>query len=505
MDPKLGNDILMIAPMLVLTLGSVFLLLIDVFIKRSWPRGLFTILVLVGALFASNYLSLSDLYQPRLTSFNSQLFSDSYTAAATGIILFAAILVVLMSLNSISQEKVEAAGEFYALLLMSTIGAIIFVSAAEMITLFLGLEIMSMALYCLCGSALSQRASSESALKYFLLGSFSSAFLLYGIALLYGLTGSTQILAIGHALANNHSILVSVSIGLVMIGLLFKVAAVPFHFWAPDVYQGAPTTVTAYMASVIKVSAVLATMRILWLAFPENSEVWQGAFWTMAVLSMTVGNLIALRQRSVKRMLAYSSIAHAGYMMVALLVPKGSFGGAAAVFYYLIAYVVMTIGSMAVVLAISLANKDSKHADDISRFNSLSSRSPFLACCMALFMLSLAGIPPGMAGLLGKFYIFNAAVKSGFVGLAIIGMLNSAISAYYYLRVIVAMYFIESKDSEEQQKMLVGPALGSVLAFCFILVVAIGLFPSDLHDSASYVARNSLWTVSELKHFNLEK
>lgn len=497
MGADMTRDLWLSAPILILTAGAILVLLLDSFIKKSWPRGVLTLFTLVTALVSSNFLSLNEFYQQNQRSFSGQIYNDHFTSSVIGLILFAAILVVLMSLDKVHQEKIDCGGEYYSLLLMSTIGAIIFGSAAEMITLFLGLEIMSMALYCLCGSAVSVRASSESALKYFLLGSFSSAFLLYGIALLYGLSGSTEIAVIGSALAGKQGAIIGFSIGLVLVGLLFKVAAVPFHFWAPDVYQGAPTSVTAFMASVIKISAVMATLRVLWVAFPENSYLWIGAFWTLAALTMTVGNLIALRQRSVKRMLAYSSIAHAGYMMVALLVPRGEFGGAAAIFYYLVAYTLMTLGSMAVVLAVSTPHIDSKHPDDISRFNGLSSRSPVLAVCMALFMLSLAGIPPGMAGLLGKFYIFSAAVKSGFVGIAIIGVINSAISAYYYLRVIVAMYFIEPKAGEAQNEQPVSTAIGSVVAFCSVLIIVIGIFPSNVHESASYVARTSLWSIAD--------
>ncbi|MCO6430947.1 MAG: NADH-quinone oxidoreductase subunit N [Deltaproteobacteria bacterium] len=499
------NEIWLVSPLLILTAGAVAVLLIDVFLQRAWPGGLFTGFVLVAAMYTSNYLFLGEKFLPGQRIFHNLLYADRLSAFALGLFLCASIFVVLLAHEKLKQEKVEAAGEYYSLLLMTTIGAIIFASAGELITMFLGLETMSMALYCLCGSALTVRASSESALKYFLLGSFSSAFMLYGIALLYGLTGTTLIPELAAKLAGMDSTVLYIAIGLVLIGFLFKISAVPFHFWAPDVYQGAPTTITAYMATVIKASAVIALLRFIWGAVPGQAASWTGAMWTLAVITMTVGNLIALRQRSVKRMLAYSSIAHAGYMMVAMQVDPVLQGGGAAILYYLVAYTAMSLGAFAVVLVVASANPGEPDADEITRFNALAQSRPFLAATMALFMLGLAGIPPGMAGLLGKFYIFSSAVQAGFVGLAIIGVLNSAISAYYYLRVIVAMYFIEPQGDEVVEKPELGVGIAGILALCSIGVVALGVFPSALHDSArvtvqSFVNPTSLEiTVEQMK------
>jgi NADH-quinone oxidoreductase subunit N len=271
-----------------------------------------------------------------------------------------------------------------------------------------------------------------------------------------------------------------------LVGFVFKIGAVPFHFWAPDVYQGAPTPVTAYMACVIKAAAVGAMLRVLWTSFPSDElfVVWSAAVWFIALITMVFGNLVALRQRSMKRMLAYSSIGHAGYIMVGFLAPS-SFGGGAAILFYIVSYTIMTLGAFGVVLAVSSNKSDDLAVDDLTRFNRLGYRSPVLAAVMSLFLLSLAGLPPGMAGFLGKFYIFNAAIKADFIGLSIIGVLCSAVSCYYYLRVIVAMYFVpetEAVGDESAPRMSV--SLQGALAICGVMIILLGVFPSWLHEGA---------------------
>lgn len=489
MNLPISSDMISVLPLLLLSFGAMLVLLVDVFGGTKWIRCAITLVSLAGALVSINNLYINGAYEGARVIFSGQIYVDQYSSFLYGLIISAALLVACLGLDKLSDEKIESPAEYYSLYLISTCGALIFVSAADLVTLFLGLEIMSMALYCLCGSALSIRSSSESALKYFLLGSFSSAFMLYGIALLYGLSGTTQIPEIAVVLSRMDSGILSLALGLVLVGLFFKVGAAPFHFWCPDVYQGAPTVVTAFMASVIKVSAIGVTFRFLWLAFPGHSHIWSGALWVVAVITMTIGNLVALRQRSLKRMLAYSSIAHAGYMLVALLVPGIEGGGGAAILFYLVAYTIVTIGSFGVVLAISSPHTGKGDSDDISRFNSLSTTNPVLAACMALFMLSLAGIPPGLVGLLGKFYVFSSAVKAGYVGIAIIGVLNSAVSAYYYLRVIVAMYFIEPRSGEVLDAPRVPHSVMAVLVVCSVMIMYLGINPSLLHDSADLILR----------------
>ncbi len=476
------------APVVVLSFGALVLLLVDSFASKPWPRAMLACLTFVLAMLSLTVLA--PAFGPGVTAFSGFLYGDLFAWFFTFVLLGGALLSLLLGMHDLEREGIEAPTEYYALLLMSTAGAIIFSTAAELITLFLGLEIMSMALYCMCGAATGLRRSAESALKYFLLGSFSSAFMLYGIALLYGLTGTTMVEQIAAAAGRGDQIAMHFAMALMLIGLIFKLGAVPFHFWAPDVYEGAPTPVTAFMACVIKASALAATIRILWTAFGDLVIFWSGAVSFLAVITMIVGNVVALRQRSLKRMLAYSSIAHAGYMLVGILAPGPEFGGGPAVLYYIVGYIVMTMGAFGVVLAVSSRHATGHHPDDITRFNGLGYRQPFLGFAMSIFMLSLAGIPPGMTGLLGKFYIFSAAVKADYVGLAIVGVLCSAVSCYYYLRIIVAMYFVEGENEEALPSMAANVPLLGVLTVCITGAIFLGLFPSAIYNSAAVVMQN---------------
>ncbi len=486
------SDLGALSPLLVIGGFALLLLTLEVFMKKSWPRAFVAGVGLITATMALMINAEAFAGGGRI-ALEGLFYVDSFTFFFSALILIGTFLSLLVGIDQLSADGVEAQSEYYALLLCASFGAIVFISSAELITLFLGLEIMSMALYCLCGSALSRRSSAESAMKYFLLGSFSSAFLLYGMALLYGLTGSLQLTQISHAIAGvpHHAVLL-LAVGLLLVGAAFKLGAVPFHFWAPDVYQGAPTAVTVYMATVIKVAAVGALLRILWGGLGSLIGEWSGAVWYIALLTMTLGNLVALHQRSLKRMLAYSSIAHAGYMCVALLLPGVEYGGGPAVLYYLVSYSFMTLGAFGVLMAVaahSPTRDAQRYGDDISNFHGLGYTQPFLGVVMSLFMLSLAGIPPGMAGLLGKFYIFSAAIKAHYVGLVILGVLNSAVSVYYYLRVIVAMYFIEPSEPAPAT-VPVGVMLGGVLAACAIAVVALGVFPDSVIDLASVATQS---------------
>ena len=491
MGADLLRDTLATLPLIILAAGAFLLLMLEVCLRRPWSREFIAVLTLaIAAVVAVAQFSDGAAFSAGTaggrTLFEGVLYGDALANWLNVVVLVATMLAVLLTAGQVGREGVTSLSEYYSLILMATFGALVFANGAELITLFLGLEIMSMALYCLCGAILTQRRSTESALKYFLLGSFSSAFLLYGIALLYGLTGSTEIAVIVPKLVAVDQTTLLFATGMLLVGLVFKVGGVPFHFWAPDVYQGAPTAVTAYMATTIKLAAVAALLRVMWGTLGGSAFQWAGAVWLIAVLTMVVGNLVALRQRSVKRMLAYSSISHAGYVLCALLAP-GEYGGGAAILYYMVVYIAMTLGAFGVLFAVATPAEGEEHdplADDISRFNGLSRREPFLAAVMALFMLSLAGIPPGVGGLLGKFYVFGAAIRADYVGLALIGVLSSAISVYYYLRVVVAMYFLEPNENSvplAQGASLIGRA---VLVACSIAVVAIGIYPSLVYEQA---------------------
>lgn len=484
----LSLDFAAIAPQFVLFAGAMFVLIIGLFKGNDWDLGGVVGLLLLLC------LTLVVLSWPHMAPgqriFSGFLYADPFSAFVNFLILAGALLSVVIGLGKgLKNEGVEAEGEYYTLLILSTLGAMFFANAAEFITLFVSLEVMSMALYALCGSALSSKRSAESAMKYFFLGSFSSAFLLYGVALLYGLSGTMSFDQMSLELATQSGPLLYIAIGFVLFGLVFKLGAVPFHFWAPDVYQGAPTPVTAYMACVIKVAAVSAAMRVLWTAFDVSAlvQVWSSVIWMVALLTMLLGNFVALRQRSLKRMLAYSSIGHAGYLLVAFLAPAPEFGGGAAILYYLVVYSIMTIGAFGVVFAVTGHNSQQDFADDITRFNGLGTSNPTLALVMSLFLLSLAGLPPGLAGLVGKFYIFSAAVKAGYVGLSIVGVLCSAVSCYYYLRVIVAMYFLPLEQSASEELPEPSFGLNWVLQLCAMGVIFAGVFPSLIYGAAAVI------------------
>jgi len=474
-------DLELTAPIIIMGLGACFLLMVEVFAKSlnlKTKVSALSILLSIGSLFyfKSNFIV-------GATAFSGLIYADPFTWLASLLILGGSFIALLLGEKSLSKEIPASGNEYYSLFMMSISGALIMVAAREMILLFLGLEIMSIALYCLCAFNLWSSRSSEAGLKYFLLGSFSSAIFLYGISLIYGLTGSLVISDISNLLitgnfANNT--LLYMALGFMLVGFAFKIGLVPFHFWVPDVYQGAPTPVTAFMACVVKVAAVSVALRGLWVMFGEASifEHWSHVIWILSVLTMTVGNLVALRQKSVKRMLAYSSIAHAGYMFMAFLAP--GFGGGSSIIYYLVAYMVMTFGAFGVIIAVSDSAPEGVEGDEISRFNGVGFSHPVLGILMTIFMFSLAGLPPGLAGFLGKFYIFNSVIQADYLGLVIIAVINSAISCYYYLRVLVAMYFA---DSEGNQPIELDWSMRSALYVCAIATIFLGIFPSQVYIS----------------------
>lgn len=352
--------------------------------------------------------------------------------------------------------------------------------------IFLGLETFSLALYTLAGFWKTELRSNESALKYLLLGAFASGFFLYGIALIYGATGTTVLRQIAAFLVDGHppAPLFLIGGGLLLVGFGFKIASVPFHMWAPDVYEGAPTSVTAFMIAGTKAAAFAAFLRVFLLALPALHVQWLVAIWVLAVLTMTVGNLVALVQSNIKRMLAYSSIAHAGYLLVALV--AGGSSGVAGILFYLVAYALMNLGVFAVIIALQGHERERLLLTD---YAGLGWQRPVLAACMAVFMFSLAGIPP-TAGFMGKLYIFSAALEGDYPVLAVIGVLNSVVSVYFYLRVIVIMYMSEATspphDQSRGQIPLVQASAAAVLAVAVSVMgtLHLGLFPSRLLDLA---------------------
>jgi NADH-quinone oxidoreductase subunit N len=415
------------------------------------------------------------LWENGQTAFGGTYALDGVAAFTNVVCLLAAGLSLMTAPGYLARIGVRAR-EYYPLVLFAVGGMMVMGSARDLIVLFLGIEIMSIAAYVLAGCHRTDHASGEAALKYFLLGAFATGFLLYGIAIVYGATGSTAYGPIAAALPNASRLLVLGGVALLIVALGFKVSAVPFHFWAPDVYQGAPTSVTALMAVGIKAAAVAGFARLFITAFGSLHDEWGMLLWWLAVLTMTVGNVVAIAQNNVKRMLAYSSIAHAGYLLAAIV--AGTPRGGGAVLFYLLAYAFMNLGAFAVVIAIGRKGEPNEQFSD---YAGLATRRPLIAAAMVLFMLSLTGIPP-LVGFVGKLYLIEAIVQAGYIWLAVIMVLNSAISAYYYLRLIIEMYM---RDPEgEETTMEPAPLLIACLLVATVGTIFFGIFPDGPLDFA---------------------
>jgi NADH-quinone oxidoreductase subunit N len=404
---------------------------------------------------------------------------DPFRYGVAAIILVSAGATILLSLGYMERERLLAP-EYYPLILLATAGMLFLGGAEDLIVLFLGLEVMSVAVYVLAGYNRANNASSEAALKYFLIGAFASGFLLYGIALVYGATGTTNLSFIGAQLAGGRlSMMAALGLGLLLIGFGFKVAAVPFHMWAPDVYDGAPTPVTAFMATGVKAAAFAALVRVLLEAFPAAQSLWQPVIAGLAIASMVVGNLVALSQRSLKRMLAYSSIAHAGYLLVAVW--PGTRMGAGAVLLYLAAYGLTTLASFGFLSALGRNGEREVTYDDIA---GLASSRPWVALGLAICMLSLLGFP-GTFGFIGKWYILSAVIADGHVILPVVLVVTSVISAGYYLPVIMAMYMKNAPDAEAHRAVRLWPAAAAAVGISVAAVLLFGVWPGGALDAAA--------------------
>jgi NADH-quinone oxidoreductase subunit N len=438
-----------------LSAGIMLLLLLE-FVPggaRGWRGALISIASLVAA--AWSVLHVADASR---SIFGGMFVHDTFTVFFTVLFTAIGILAVLLSWDYIKRTRIDQA-EYYALLLSATLGMVIMAASNSLITIFLALELMSLALYVMVGFRRTQLESNEAALKYFLLGAFASGFLLYGIALVYAATGSTDLKAIAAIVSSSPTLdnpLLLVGALLVFTGFAFKVAMVPFHMWTPDAYEGAPTSVTAFMSAGAKAAGFAALLRVSLRAFGDVQADWTPLLTTIAVLTMTVGNVSALLQSNVKRMLAYSSIAHAGYVLVAVV--AGGERGAAAALFYLAVYAVMNLGAFGV---LSLLGRGQEERVQVADFAGLGFRHPVLGLAMTFFMLSLGGIPP-TAGFMGKVYVFGTALDAGLVPLVVIGVLNSVVSVFYYLRVTVAMY-MEDPQGEPVNVAWATPGLVAVV------------------------------------------
>ena len=449
-------------------LTALTVLVVDLFLKEH-EKGLLAWLSLMGLAISASLALL--LWGSREAAFGETLLLDNFGLFFTQLFLGTAALTILSSIHYLKETRIRP-GEFYALILFSTFGMILMAAANDLILFFLGLETMSVAVYILTGIWRERSRAGEAAMKYFVVGAFATGFLLYGIALIYGATGSTQLDRISEFVAqpaNQWPLCLTGGVLLLLVGLAIKVAAVPFQFWVPDAYEGAPTPVTGFMAVAVKAAAFAAWARIFLRQLAPLDNEWAYPLWILAFLTMTVGNLLAISQTSVKRMLAYSSIAHAGYLLIGVVTGEG---GGQALLFYLLTYAPMTFGAFAVVTALKDGESD---PEDYGHFAGLGFTRPFLAMAMSIFMLSLAGFPP-LSGFTGKFYIFRAAIESGYTDLAIVGVLNSLLSVIYYLRVIVMMYMEEGGVRGKAPGQ--APYLYLAVALAMLATLALGILPS---------------------------
>ena len=488
-------DIAAVGPILFVSVGSMLVLLGEVLLSRvdsimghRVTPSLVGVMLAVTAMVFLGLATLMALQQPGTPAtpfFNADnpMFQvDRFSATFIAALGLASMLCCALAIGYLDAMRINH-GEYYALLLFATAGMMLMVGAVDLLAVFLGLELMSIPIYVLAGFDRTRLRSNESAMKYFLIGAFASALLLYGMALLYGVSGSTSFEDIRAAFDPGNPLTLA-GVGLVVVGFGFKISSVPFHQWTPDVYEGAPASVTAFMSVTVKLAAFAALIRFLLLAIDPLGEVLGNVFWVMALLTLVVGNVMALIQDNVKRLLAYSSIAHAGYLLIGLV--PGSAQGYSAVVFYLFCYAFMNLGAFTVLVALTQRGQECERVDS---FAGLARSRPGLAALMTLFMLSLAGIP-GTAGFIAKWMVFSAAVEAGQLPLAIVGVLMSVVSVYYYLRIPVLMYMREPGDEAPPQELATGEFV--VLAVCASAILYLGILPNSADFPLLDLARESI-------------
>ncbi len=463
------NNIFALLPLLIIVAAALLVMILEVFVKRKDRSSLAYLSLLFLIASAATCIR---FWNKGFSYFDGNLSLSNLSLFFCIILIVATFLVILISLKYLTLQDTDY-GEYYALLLFALSGMIIMVSSSDMIVIFLGLEVLSLSSYALAGLRREDEKSNEAAVKYFLLGSFASAFLVFGIAFLYGATQATSIPSIVEGLQSGSTLgtLGLVGLGFVVIGFGFKIAVVPFHMWTPDVYQGAPTPITAFFSVGPKAVGFAVLLRIFIPYFQDalESELMFGLLWIIAAITMIAGNLIALRQTNVKRILAYSSIAHAGYLMVAILAQDIQ-----SLVFYLTVYLFMNIGAFAAVIALGKKDHEYLELDD---YKGIGFRYPWIGATFAVFLISLAGFPP-TGGFLAKFYVFSAAVRQGLISLVIIGVLASLVSVFYYLRIIIYMYMKE--PSYEVDIHVDNPSLFLALFLCLYGVLQLGIFPGNI-------------------------
>ena len=477
------EDYIRILPELVLSAFGIIIMLLDAVVDEEKNQK-----TLGGIAFGGTLVALAATWYmaqfPGL-AFSNTIKIDSFSVFFDSLVIVIAAVVILSSFEYLAVQRIRAS-EYFALILFGVVGMTVMSSAVELVLIFIGLEMSSISTYVLAGFRRNDASSGESSLKYFLLGSFATAFFLYGVALMFGATGSTNIDIIGQKLQSAPAdVLVFVSMALMFVGLGFKVAAAPFHIWTPDVYEGAPAPVVGFMSTAPKAAAFAVLLRVV---FTINAPGRFWFLWVTAALSMTLGNVGALVQSNVKRMLAYSSIAHAGYLLVAfaMISPQNSLTGISAAMFYTAAYAAMNVGAFAVVSHFANAGERYVTLED---YEGLGRSSPLLAAALAMFLLSLIGIPM-TGGFFAKFYVFSAAIRANLIWLTLIGVVNSAIGAYYYLRIIVSMYMREPRRAVPVTPVSFG--VGSALALSLIATLYLGILPNRVLQVAQHSAQDLL-------------
>jgi len=504
MTPNPDLSYIRILPELILSFFGVMVMLVEPLLPKRGSRKSLGTFSLVGTLLAM----IASLYQTNYPGWGwfNMIRVDEFSVFFHILICAISAIVILASFEYLETQQIPG-GEYYGLILFGTVGMVLMSSAVELVLIFIGLEISSIATYVLAGYRRRAATSAEASIKYFLLGSFATAFFLYGVALMFGATGSTSIYTIAGALQSGQVTLggpsspvsyglAYVAVALMFVGLGFKVASAPFHIWTPDVYEGAPAPVVALMSTGPKAAAFAVLLRILFGATVDAGKAWFWLIWISAVLSMTIGNLGALLQNNVKRLLAYSSIAHAGYLLVAFasaIAPSARDTGISAAIFYAASYAAMNVGAFAVVSHFARSGERYVNFED---YAGLGKRSPVLAATLTIFLLSLLGLP-ATGGFFAKFYVFNAAIKSDLIWLTVIGLINTAVASYYYLRLIVVMYMYEPQPGEEKLQMRAAPGLTAALVITAIITIWLGVRPGGVLDYATRGALRLLPNVQQ--------
>jgi NADH-quinone oxidoreductase subunit N len=466
----MSMDFIAVTPLLIVALSACAVLLAEAYRRphEDVPHGLLGGIGLVGAIAASAFLWKRDMVGFGVIVIDHYSLFFYITICAIG------LLTILLSSGTAARDRLPT-GEYHALMLFSIVGMMMMASTRDLLIIFIALEIMSIGVYVMTGIKRSSQAGAEAAFKYFVLGAFSSAFFLYGIAFAYAVAGTTRLDELGMRIASsstNPGILIVVAMVLLIVGFAFKVSAVPFHMWTPDAYEGAPTLVTGFMSTAVKAAAFAAFLRVFLSAFEPLHSHWAPVLTVIAALTMLLGTIVGVAQTNVKRMLAYSSIAHAGFLLVGLIAANAA--GKSSILFYIVAYGVTNLGAFGVLAALSTA--DRPH-EDVRDFAGLWHQRPGLAALLTVFLLSLAGFPPTV-GFVAKWYIFSAALQKGLIALAVLGMLTSVISVFFYLRIVVMMYMTEPHDAGQRPAVPRLAAVGMLIAV--VLVFYLGVMPGQL-------------------------